>query len=309
MDTIIYDELKRIYNEIRSNMPDSEKEEAVIKAYEIITRFQHVARKEGLLALEEECDTLDRSDNTQAYFYFLLMLMVDGTDPLLIAEIGKNRCLAMHLPAYDGLMCMMYYQAAMMIQSGKNPYVIDVYMQSMLPMSILGKLEMKDRNTSRTLSETEKPDNIQALCEDGKEIDENDHSIINQTALSLITLSDEDMQRLLRETSNNDIEIAMKALPGKARKRIFDNMSHRLALIIAEDMEYMGSVRLSDAEEGCVNIMKVLIKLVDYGEVADHDMTISKVVLDIYEHTRKSNEELKNKYRDLKNAIDQIYQS
>ena len=86
-------------------------------------------------------------------------------------------------------------------------------------------------------------------------------------------------------------------------------MSHRLALMIAEDMEYMGSVRLSDAEEGCVNIMKVLIKLVDYGEVADHDMTISKVVLDIYEHTRKSNEELKNKYRDLKNAIDQIYQS
>lgn len=309
MDTIMYDELKRIYDDIRSTMPDSEKEDAVIKAYDIIMRFQHVARKEGLLALEEECDTLDPNDDTQAYFHFLIMLIVDGTDPQLIAEIGKNRCLAMHLPAYDGLMCLMYYQAVMLIQTGNNPCVIDTYMQSMLPMSILKKLEMKDHNTLRELLDTEKQDNIKTLCEDGKEIDEKDHSVVNQTAMTLISLSDRDVQRLLREIANTDIEIAMKALPGKARKRIFDNMSHRLGLMVAEDMEYMGPVRRRDAEEGCVNIMKVLIKLVDHGEVADYDMTMSKVVLDVYEHSQKANEELKNRYKDLKDAIDQIYRS
>ena len=44
-------------------------------------------------------------------------------------------------------------------------------------------------------------------------------------------------------------------------------------------------------------------------EVADYDMTMSKVVLDVYEHTQKANEELKNKYKNLKDAVDQIYRS
>lgn len=43
--------------------------------------------------------------------------------------------------------------------------------------------------------------------------------------------------------------------------------------------------------------------------MADYDMTMSKAVLDIYEHSQKANEELKNRYKDLKDAIVQIYRS
>lgn len=39
------------------------------------------------------------------------------------------------------------------------------------------------------------------------------------------------MQRLLRDTDNINSTIVMKGLPGKARARIFDNVSNRLGTI------------------------------------------------------------------------------
>ena len=127
--------------------------------------------------------------------------------------------------------------------------------------------------------------------------------------MTLLELSAQEMQRFLRDIDNTDLTLAMKGLPGKARAWIFDNVSNRLGIMLAEDMKYMGPVRMKDVEEVCVNIMKIVIKLEDRGEIMPRDFAILKVVIDMYETAQKQNKELKERYKELHKIIEQIYQS
>ena len=63
----------------------------------------------------------------------------------------------------------------------------------------------------------------------------------------------------------------------------------------------------STVEESCVKIMKIVILLEDIGEIASHDFTTLKVVLDVYEASQKVNQELKEKYKGVKEVVDEIY--
>ena len=60
------------------------------------------------------------------------------------------------------------------------------------------------------------------------------------------SLDDRGIQRVLRDVDNRALSLAMKGLSGEVRHRIFDNLSRRLAVMIAEDMEFMGPVRMRD---------------------------------------------------------------
>ena len=60
------------------------------------------------------------------------------------------------------------------------------------------------------------------------------------------SIDDCSIQMILRDVDNCDLAIAMKGLSGKSRERIFNNLSERLAVMIAEDLDYMGPVRVKD---------------------------------------------------------------
>ena len=301
MNNAFLNELRRYCNEMYSDRENSEKISKVIEAYDRAISFSDTARKEGLLALEEASEGLDLNDVTQEFLLQSIMLVVDGTDPELVAEIGMNRIVANGLSSFEGLVALMYYKAALMIQSGVNPRVMEEYLKSLMPDFVRKVLSQKIREGE--------PSEASKEIEDDKEINEKDHSIVNQTALTLMELSDREMQRLLRDIANNDLEMAMKGLPGKARARTFDNVSNRLGIMLAKDMLYMGPVRMRDVEEACVTIMKTVIKLEERGEIVSHDFAILKVVIDMYETAQNENNELKEKYKELHEMIDQIYQS
>ena len=312
MNNTFYNELRRCCNEMYSDRENSEKISKVIEAYDRAILFSDIARKEGLLALEEASEGLDLNDVTQEFLLQSIMLVVDGTDPELVAEIGMNRIVANSFSSFEGFVVLMYYKAALMIQSGVNPRVIEEYLKSLMPDFVRKVLFQKDCEKELTKASKEIEDDkelIISLCKDDKEINEKDHSIVNQTAMTLMELSDREMQRLLRDTDNIDSIMVMKGLPGKARARIFDNVSNRLGIMLAKDMLYMGPVRMKDVEEACVTIMKTVIKLEERGEIVSHDFAILKVVIDMYETAQKENNELKEKYKELHEMIDQIYQS
>ena len=63
----------------------------------------------------------------------------------------------------------------------------------------------------------------------------------------------------------------------------------------------------STVEESCVKIMKIVILLEDIGEIASHDFITLKVVLDVYEASQKVNQELKEKYKGVKEVVDEIF--
>ncbi len=83
----------------------------------------------------------------------------------------------------------------------------------------------------------------------------------------ILLLDDRAIQRVLRDVDNNDLAIAMKGSNELVQTAIFNNMSKRLAVMIKEDMEFMGPVRMKDVEEAQQKIVNIIRKLEDSAEI------------------------------------------
>ncbi|MBO5083091.1 MAG: flagellar motor switch protein FliG [Lachnospiraceae bacterium] len=83
----------------------------------------------------------------------------------------------------------------------------------------------------------------------------------------ILLLDDRAIQRVLRDVDNNDLAIALKGANEEVQGTIFRNMSQRLAVMIKEDMEFMGPVRMKDVEEAQQKIVNTIRKLEDAGEI------------------------------------------
>jgi flagellar motor switch protein FliG len=83
----------------------------------------------------------------------------------------------------------------------------------------------------------------------------------------ILLLDGRSVQRFLREIENNMLAMALKMATDELKELIFKNMSKRMAEMISEDMEFMGPVRIKDVEEAQQNIVNVIRKLEDTGEI------------------------------------------
>ena len=67
----------------------------------------------------------------------------------------------------------------------------------------------------------------------------------------ILLLDDRAIQRVLRDVDNGDLAIALKGSNEDVQNAIFNNLSKRLAVMIKEDMEFMGPVRMKDVAQCC----------------------------------------------------------
>lgn len=83
----------------------------------------------------------------------------------------------------------------------------------------------------------------------------------------IVTLSSGDVQQVLREVDHDDLVIALKGVSDDLRDFIFENVSSRAAESLEEDIEFFGPARLSVVEESQQNIVAIIRKLDDQGEI------------------------------------------
>lgn len=300
MDTFFLNELKKCCTDVNNDKENVNGISGVIDAYKRITAFAKSARSEGLPALEEACGHLDRTDVTQEVLFKELMLILDGTEKQQVASIGMNLFAADDFSSYEGLIVLMYCKGALLLQDGVAINLLENYLQSMMPMFLRKILVQKisgDKMPEQAKERVEGDKWVRALCEDNRAIDERDYSIINQTALTLLDMSDVEIQRLLRETENRDVVTAMIELPGKARARIFDNISSRLGRMMAEEVMHRGPVTFGEVEKACVTLMRKVIKLEADGEIAHHNLTVLKFVIGLYDVPNSVKKDIRNDRR------------
>ena len=75
------------------------------------------------------------------------------------------------------------------------------------------------------------------------------------------------IQRVVRESENEDLKLALKVASEEVKEIVFRNMSKRMVDTFQEEMEYMGPVRLRDVEEAQSRIVAVIRRLEEAGEV------------------------------------------
>ncbi|MBI5331780.1 MAG: flagellar motor switch protein FliG [Betaproteobacteria bacterium] len=84
---------------------------------------------------------------------------------------------------------------------------------------------------------------------------------------NILGLDDRSIQLLLREVQSETLIIALKGTSQELKEKIFKNMSSRAAEALKEDLEAKGPVRLSEVEAEQKEILKIVRKLVDEGQI------------------------------------------
>ncbi|MDQ5889031.1 MAG: flagellar motor switch protein [Pseudomonadota bacterium] len=84
---------------------------------------------------------------------------------------------------------------------------------------------------------------------------------------NLMDLDDRGIQLLLREVQSESLIIALKGTNPELKEKIFRNMSQRAAEMLRDDLEAKGPVRLSEVEAEQREILKIVRKLADEGQL------------------------------------------
>ncbi len=80
-------------------------------------------------------------------------------------------------------------------------------------------------------------------------------------------LSDNYIQRVLRDVETKDLALAMRGANEDVHARIYRNMSQRAADMLKEEIEFMGPVRLKEVEQAQQKIVATIRRLDESGEI------------------------------------------
>ncbi|MFS0595182.1 flagellar motor switch protein FliG [Peribacillus frigoritolerans] len=83
----------------------------------------------------------------------------------------------------------------------------------------------------------------------------------------IVTLDGRAIQRVVRESDNEDLKLSLKVASDEVKEIVFRNMSKRMVETFQEEMEFMGPVRLRDVEEAQSRIVSVIRKLEETGDI------------------------------------------
>ncbi len=81
-------------------------------------------------------------------------------------------------------------------------------------------------------------------------------------------LDDKGIQTLLKEVQSESLIIALKGATPALRDKVFRNMSARAAETLREDLESRGPVRVSEVEAEQKELLKIVRRLSDEGQIA-----------------------------------------
>ena len=84
---------------------------------------------------------------------------------------------------------------------------------------------------------------------------------------NLLDIDDRSVQMLLREIQSDSLVLALKGASEQLREKVFKNMSQRAAEMLREDLETRGPVRISEVEAEQKEILKVVRRLADEGQI------------------------------------------
>ncbi len=80
-------------------------------------------------------------------------------------------------------------------------------------------------------------------------------------------IDDKGIQALLKEVQSESLVVALKGATPALRDKVFKNMSTRAAETLREDLESRGPVRLSEVEAEQKELLKIVRRLVDEGQI------------------------------------------
>lgn len=265
MRDFIFQELRECNRVIGENSDDAQRQVGEKNLLEIVDKMcelSNIARKEGLLALDEVLLAMDDIFNGK-YLKSMIMSILDGCDPNLMEELNIVRYCSANLTGYEALHYLVIFVGCGTMQEGESTEVLEKKLWAMIPEEVKEKYHIKQDG------EESNKDLVEQYCHGEMAVNLGDEYYLQIKAADYVIKSFDDgtLQRVLRDVNNGELAIAMKALSGEARHHVFDNLSRQLAEMIAEDMEYMGTVEMKIIASSTVYILRIIEKLISMDEI------------------------------------------
>ncbi|MCP4293664.1 MAG: flagellar motor switch protein FliG [bacterium] len=125
------------------------------------------------------------------------------------------------------------------------------------------------KQVAQILNEIER-ETWQEILDEMREIDDEVANDVNNLMFvfeDIVMMNDNNIQEILKEIDGKELTMALKGATDEIAEKIFGNMSKRAAEGIAEDMEYMGPVKLSEVEEAQQRVVEVIRSLEEAGTI------------------------------------------
>ncbi|MFC1548276.1 flagellar motor switch protein FliG [Candidatus Neomarinimicrobiota bacterium] len=84
----------------------------------------------------------------------------------------------------------------------------------------------------------------------------------------LITLSDDSIQKIIKEVDTKSLAMALKATSDELQAKVFNNMSERAGGMLRDELEFLGAVRVSEVEDSQGLILDVVRRLDEAGDIS-----------------------------------------
>lgn len=127
--------------------------------------------------------------------------------------------------------------------------------------SVAEILNVTDRATERTL--------LESLSQEDPELVDEIRRLMFVFD-DVAKLSDKDIQTVLKNVETSQWAMALKGASPELKKKIMGNMSQRAAAMLNEEMEYKGAVKLSEVEQIQQQVVDIVRRLEDAGEITVH---------------------------------------
>lgn len=277
LDQFFILELKKQYDVIRETEKSMSQEEIsknhslIRDRAEIIMEFSRVAKKDGLLALEESIEKLDGCDDVKV----LVSYVVDGYDPEMIQTLSMMNYISKESEVIDSILNIVTVGGMLQLQAGESRRRLAEFLNSMMPSDVALDVDKYDEVTN-TDNPDEKGSDIDEFCRGALRAMPGRTGYVEILAADEMfkALSDRDVQRLLREITNGDLAKLMVGLSGEVRRKICSNMSSRLTLMVIEDVRFMGvrddkidDFSLEMSSEGASIVLKIASQLKEQGDI------------------------------------------
>ena len=228
----------------------------VIAAAKEIMKLADIARKNGLLILESMAETTDSDLLRQ-----LILLVVDGTNPDMVVEIGTNFYWTEAPDGADAMAEYMYLRGMLSIQNGDNPRTLDLILASLMPAELHAEYQAQMEVLHQS-EEVDKLFHIHPTFQDS-EIWES----IRDLEETFSRLPNRCIQRVLREIDNMDLAVCIYVIEQDTRKKILANISTALSNAIMEDVALCASVSEKEVAASVTKVLHTVSTLQEAGEI------------------------------------------
>lgn len=228
--------------------------EQLFALVEYMDTLNWIARKEGLLSLEEEMGKLPSNLKLKKEIKWIAHFVYNGCDPEDFIEVATTRYWMNDFQGEDAFMYYIILYAFLKIRS-TNYGKLDWLLVEFLPYDKVEEYEAYRKNVRAPLAAEQKATmrkNLfedepvsDSICEEGKQLESKIRNADRKVILAAISKSD-----------SHDLLVAMRGLDTRTRNKILIHFSSRLIEMYAEDWLLLEYVTDNDLKQAFINMLK-----------------------------------------------------